>query len=365
MKNNKHGDRINAAVYARFSSDNQRDESIDAQLRAIEKYASDNGIHIVARYVDRAFSARFDKRPEFQRMIRDSEKGEFNMVLVHKLDRFSRNRYDSAFYKHILKNNGVRLQSVIEDFDDTPESIILESVIEGMSEYYSANLGRETMKGLKENAHKGIHTGGRPPLGYKVDPITKRIEVNEEEAGAVRLIFDMVSSGEKYSAVAEALNQRGYRTRNGNPFASPSIHEILKNQKYVGICIYNKRVSQSVANTSRKFKDESEWIVKDDVYPPLVTQEVFDNVQKRLAARKVSGQAHAKEVYLLSGKIRCGVCGCAYCGERKTNSKGTHSYSYFCNSRNKHTETKCSNPSIQRSVIETFVLEKLSEFVFD
>ncbi len=365
MKNNQPSKPINAAVYARFSSDNQRDESIDAQLRAIEKYASDNGIHIVARYIDRAFSARSDKRPEFQRMIKDSANGSFRMVLVHKLDRFSRDRYDSAFYKHVLKTNGVRLQSVIENFDNSPESIILEAVIEGMAEYYSANLGRETIKGLKENAHNGIHTGGRPPLGYKINPITKRVEINEDEAGAVKLIFDMVSSGEKYPAVAEALNQRGYKTRLGKPFSSASLHEILKNQKYVGICIYNKRVSQSVSNSSRKFKDKSEWIVRDDVYPPIVSREVFDDVQKLLAERKVSGQAHAKEVYLLSGKMRCGLCGCAYCGERKTNSKGTHSYSYFCNSRNKHLETKCHNPSIKRSVIETFVLEKLSELVFD
>lgn len=365
MKNSKPDDSVSAAVYARFSSDNQRDESIDAQIRAIEEYAAAHGIHIVERYIDRAYSARSDKRPEFQRMIKESANGGFRMVIVHKLDRFSRDRYDSAYYKHILKNNGVRLQSVIENLDSSPEAIILESVIEGMAEYYSANLGRETIKGLKENAHNGIHTGGRPPLGYKIDPVTKRAEINEEEAKAVKLIFNMVDSGEKYPAVASALNQRGYKTRLGRPFSSASIHEILKNPKYVGICIYNKRVAQSVANSSRKFKDESEWIIKNDVYPPIVSRQVFDNVQKLLAERKVSGQAHPKEIYLLSGKIRCGVCGSAYCGERKVNSKGVRSYSYFCNSRNKHLENKCKNPSINRAVIEQFVLQKLAETVFD
>ena len=225
MKNKKGNEAVNAAIYARFSSDNQRDESIDAQLRAIEDYASVHGIHIVAHYIDRAVSARSDKRPEFQRMIKDSASGNFRMVIVHKLDRFSRDRYDSAFYKHILKNNGVRLQSVVENFDNSPESIILESVIEGMAEYYSANLGRETIKGLKENAHNGIHTGGRPPLGYKINPVTKRVEVNPDEAKAVKLIFDMVNSGEKYPAIAAALNQKGYKTRLGRPFSSSSLHE--------------------------------------------------------------------------------------------------------------------------------------------
>ena len=208
MKSSEKNKSINAAVYARFSSDNQRDESIDAQLRAIEEYASGHGINIVAQYVDRAFSARSDKRPEFQRMIKESASGKFEIVIVHKLDRFSRDRYDSAFYKHILKSNGVRLQSVVENLDNSPESIILESVIEGMAEYYSANLGRETIKGLKENAHNGIHTGGRPPYGYKINPATKRVEVDEHESKAIKLIFEMVSNGEKYPAVANELNQR-------------------------------------------------------------------------------------------------------------------------------------------------------------
>ncbi len=363
MKVNKPNKTISAAVYARFSSDNQRDESIDAQLRAIEEYAEAHGIYIVERYIDRAFSARSDKRPEFQRMIKETARGKFRVVIVHKLDRLSRDRYDSAFYKHILKNNGVRLQSVVENLDNSPESIILESVIEGMAEYYSANLGRETIKGLKENAHNGISTGGRPPLGYKINPVTKRVEVDEEEAKAVKLIFDMVSAGEKYPAVAEELNKRGYKTRLGRPFSSASLHDILKNPKYIGICIYNKRVSQSVANSSHKFKDKSEWIIKDDVYPPLVNREVFDDIQKLFSKRKISDQSRAKEVYLLSGEIRCGICGSAYCGERKINSKGIRSYSYFCNSRNKHLETKCKNPSINRSVVEQFVLQKLADTV--
>lgn len=364
MKSQK-SETINAAVYARFSSDNQRDESIDAQLRAIEEYASKNGINIVERYIDKALSARSDKRPEFQRMIKDSNSGKFKMVIVHKLDRFSRDRYDSAYYKHVLKNNGVRLQSVVENFDNSPESIILESVIEGMAEYYSANLGRETIKGLKENAHNGVHTGGRPPLGYKINPITKRIEVDENEAKAIKLIFGMVYDGEKYSAVADELNKRGYKTRLGRLFTSASLHDILKNPKYIGVCIYNKRVSRSVANSSRKFKDSSEWIINDTAYPPIVSREVFDDVQKRLEERKVSGQSHSKEVYLLSGKIKCGICGGAYCGERKTSGKGVHSYSYSCNNRKKHPQFKCSNPSVNRSVLEQFVLQKLAETVVD
>lgn len=197
---------IDAAAYARFSSNHQRDESIDAQLRAIRDYAKNKGIRIVAEYVDKAFSARSDQRPDFQRMIKDAKEQRFQAVIVHKLDRFSRDRYDSAFYKHELKKCGVKLYSVVENINDEPESVIMESVLEGMAEYYSKNLGRETMKGLKENAYNGKHTGGLAPLGYRVDPVTKRVEIDPNEAGAVRMIFEMAASGAHYPEIVDKLN---------------------------------------------------------------------------------------------------------------------------------------------------------------
>jgi hypothetical protein len=116
---------------------NQRDESIDAQLRAAEEFAKANNFSIVKTYIDRAKSATSDRRPEFQNMIRDSASGLFDICIVHKLDRFSRDKYDSAVYKRKLRANGVRLVSILENLDGSPESVILESVIEGMAEYYS------------------------------------------------------------------------------------------------------------------------------------------------------------------------------------------------------------------------------------
>ncbi|WP_422448100.1 recombinase family protein [Thermoanaerobacterium sp. DL9XJH110] len=180
---------IKAAAYARYSSDNQSDSSIDAQLRAIEEYAARNNITIVKTYIDRAKTATTDNRPEFQ--INDSKLGLFNVVIVHKLDRFSRDRYDSAFYKRQLKKNGIRLISVLENIDDSPESIIMESVLEGMAEYYSRNLAREVMKGMKERAFLCQHLGGIPPLGYDVDPQSKKYVINEYEAEIVKTIFKM------------------------------------------------------------------------------------------------------------------------------------------------------------------------------
>ncbi|MDE5771425.1 MAG: recombinase family protein [Ruminococcus sp.] len=157
------------ALYARFSSDNQRSESIDAQVRAMSNFCKQNHWQIVATYTDEARSATTDNRPQFQQMISDSSKGIFEIVLVHKLDRFSRDRYDSAIYKKRLKKNNVRLCSVLERMDDSPESIMMESVLEGMAEYYSKNLSREVMKGMNETALQCKHTGGCTPLGYDLD----------------------------------------------------------------------------------------------------------------------------------------------------------------------------------------------------
>ena len=200
-----------AALYARFSSDNQREESIDAQLRAMREYCQRNKVVITSEYCDHARSATTDDRPEFQRMIHESKSCGFDLVIVHKLDRFSRDRYDSAYYKRELKKCGVSLVSVLENLDDSPESIILESVLEGMSEYYSRNLAREVMKGMRESALQCRAIGGHAPFGYKINPETKHYEINETEVDAVRMIFDDVLHGIGYSEIIHKLNAMGFR----------------------------------------------------------------------------------------------------------------------------------------------------------
>ena len=219
-------------LYARFSSDNQRTESIDAQLRAMKLYCKQHNYVIVDTYVDEAKSATSDKRPDFQRMISDSYNKTFDIVLVHKLDRFARNRYDSAVYKRELKKNGVIVCSVLENLDNSPESVMMEAVLEGMSEYYSQNLAREVMKGMKETALQCKHTGGKPPLGYDVDVNSKQLIINEEEADTVRLIFDMYSQGYGYSAILERLYKENRKTKKGQIFVKNSLYSILTNPKY-------------------------------------------------------------------------------------------------------------------------------------
>ena len=160
---------MTGVIYARYSSDNQREESIEGQLRECKEFAAKNGIEIVDTYIDRALSAKTDNRPDFQRMIKDSSKELFDTILVWKLDRFARNRYDSAHYKAILRKNGVKVVSATEIISDTAEGILLESLLEGMAEYYSVDLAEKITRGLTENALKCKFNGGTVPLGYTVD----------------------------------------------------------------------------------------------------------------------------------------------------------------------------------------------------
>ena len=359
---------LRAVAYARFSSDNQREESIDAQLRAIKKYCSEHEIVLLATYADRGISGTSDNRPEFQRLISDSEKGAFDMVIVHKLDRFARNRFDSAIYRRHLKQRGVRLVSVLENLQDTPESVILKSVLEGMNEYYSQNLSREVRKGLLENALACKVTGGHPLLGYSVDKETHKYIINEYEAEAVRIIFSMYVDGHSYSEIIAELNNKGYRTRRGDVFGKNSLYAILKNERYTGVYIY---VPDSIKNPTGKYArhgqyDENAVIRIPDGMPAIISEELFRKAQEKLAERQhKSARFSAKEEYLLSGKIVCGVCGNPYAGNsRKPRPDHPLYVSYKCTRRNQKVKT-CKNPEINRDKLEEMVPEYLSASLFD
>ena len=151
---------MTAVIYARYSSDSQREASIEGQLRDCKDYAEKNGITVVGTYIDRAYSAKTDDRPEFQHMIKDSAKKIFDVVLVWKLDRFARNRYDAVNYKHQLEKNGVHLVSAMEPISQGPEGIMVESMLIGMAEYYSAELALKVARGERENALQCKYNGG-------------------------------------------------------------------------------------------------------------------------------------------------------------------------------------------------------------
>lgn len=352
-----------AAMYARFSSDNQRTESIDAQIRAMKKYCQQQHWQIVATYVDEARSATTDRRPNFQKMIEDSSKNLFDIVLVHKLDRFSRNRYDSAIYKSRLKKNHVMIASVLERIDDSPESVMMEAMLEGMAEYYSKNLSREVMKGMNETALQCKHTGGCCPLGFDLDS-ERRLIINPHEAEAVRIIFEMYDSGHGYTDIINTLNDGGYTTKRGCVFGKNSIYEILANEKYTGTFVFNKASSKSNnKRNNHSYKDNDDVIRIENGCPQIISKELFERVQmRRIANKQNTGAYHSKEFYLLTGKIICGICGKRMQGNlRFSGGNKTRLATYRCSTLRK----LCKNKEVNKDYLDVYVVDLLRQKIFN
>lgn len=355
---------MNVAAYVRYSSDNQREESIDAQIRAINEYCAREGHVVIKIYADEARSATTDNRPEFQKMISEAASRKFGAIIVHKLDRFSRDRYDSAYYRRQLKLCDVRLISVLENLNDSPESIILESVLEGMAEYYSRNLAREVMKGMRETAYNCKHTGGIPPLGYDV-AADKSYTINVSESEAVKLIFNMYAAGSGYSPIIDACAEKGYKTKTGRPFGKNSLYSILSNEKYVGTYIFNKTERKIAGKRNgHRIKPEEEIIRIEGGIPAIIDKSVWERVRKRMGENKNTQASYkAKVVYLLSGKIFCGKCGSSMLGKTGKLGRDKTPYSYYeCGAR-KRTRS-CDMKPINSSFIDRLVLETLYNSMF-
>lgn len=358
---------LKAVAYCRFSSSNQREESIDAQLRAITRYIenSDGKYRFIDQYIDMALTGTNTDRPNFQRMLEDAKKGLFDVVIVHKMDRFSRNVRDTLNIESELAQYGVKIISVIEQFSDTPEGQLQQIIQLGVSQYYSSNLAREVMKGLRENAYKCLHNGGLPPLGYDVDSITKQYIINEKEAESIRIIFKKFLEGWSYRELAEYLNVLGYRTKIGNKFsANSSFYDILVNSKYKGEYVFGRSLSKpkqpGMKRSHRKNKDESEIIRVPNGLPAIIDEGTFEQVQKLLASRQRSkGASKAKEVYLVSGLIECGECGSAYHGSARIGGRNKQKYvSYRCSKRKK-IENPCQCKEINRTLLDSFIVNQL------
>ena len=342
------------ACYARYSTSMQREESISAQMRAMKQYCDDNGWIIVKRYVDQAYSATTDKRPQFQQMIADASNKEFDIVLVHKLDRFARNRYDSSLYKQKLRKNGVRLCSVLEHIDNSPESILLEGMLESINEFYSANLARESMKGMKENALQCLYNGGCTGLGYDVDN-TQHLVINAEEAKIVAMIFSLYLSGYNCNDIARILNEEGAVTKSGNPFKAFSVYGILKNERYTGVYIFNRTEAKGYDHkrNSHRSKPPEEIIRIEGGIPAIISREVWEAVQHKLQD-KSNRLKTAKVIYLLSSKIYCGICGKRMYGTIRYRSGAESFHEYMCNTP----RSNCSNhKEIDKISLERYVVD--------
>ena len=335
---------MTAVIYARYSSDNQREESIEGQIRECTAYAEKNGITVIKHYIDRALSAKTDNRPEFQQMIKDSEKRLFDIVLVWKLDRFARNRYDSAHYEYQLERNHVKLVSATEPISEGPAGIMVKSMLTGMAEYYSAELSEKVVRGMTENVLKGKYNGGTIPIGYTVDE-EKFFQIDPLKAPFVVEAFQRYNDGATMKELMNWLNDSGVTTNRNQKFTYNSIQTLLTNRRYIG---------------ENRFKD----IVMPDSIPVIIEKELFDSVQDKIAKNRRAPARHkAEDDYLLTTKLFCGMCGAMMFGECGTSrNKNVHHY-YKC-ANAKRTKT-CKKKTVRKEWLEDLVVNETMKMIRD
>lgn len=326
---------IPAVIYARYSSSGQREESIEGQLRECHEYAKRNGFIIIGEYIDKALTGKTDKRPDFQRMLRDCERGLFQAVICWKMDRFARNRYDSAMYKYKLKKNGVRIFYAKESIPEGPEGIILESVMEGYAEYYSENLSQNVKRGNYDSALE-LKTIGQTVFGLRKGP-DGRFEIDPATAPIVRRIFEEYAAGECAKDIYHRLNEEGYRTVRGGLFNKNSLRRILQNEKYIGVY---------------EFKD----IRVEGGIPAIVDKELFDKCQVLVKRYHRAPAAKRDTLFLLTSKLFCGHCGEPMTGDGGTGKSGQVYNYYTCNGRR---VKKCKKERAKKDWIERLVVDQL------
>lgn len=326
-----------AVIYCRYSSDSQTEQSIDGQLRVCEEYARSKDILILDTYIDRAMTGTNDNRPDFQRMMKDSAKRSFSIVLVYKFDRFSRNKYETAMHKKTLKDNGVKVVSATELVPDTPEGIIFESMLEGYAEYYSAELSQKIRRGNNESRRKGNLTGGKIPYGYKNE--NKKAVIVEEHAEIVRYIYERYSIGVYVKDIIAELTEKGVYNH-GKPFVRNTVYKILKNERYSGIYRHNGEVY-------------------DNIYPQIVPQETFAKVRAKVVKNQF-GKNSVEVVYLLRNKLKCGYCGQSVIAESGTAHNGEKKHYYKCRGR-KARLNDCKKAAVRKDILENIVLGNIIE----
>jgi DNA invertase Pin-like site-specific DNA recombinase len=323
---------LRAVIYARYSTDMQREESIEGQVKACTELAEKDGVIIVKVYADRAMSGRNDNRPQFQQMLKDAQAGLFDVLYVWKVDRFGRNRYEIILNKQKLKNRKIKIRYAKENIPDTKEGIILESMLEGMAEYYSANLAENVNMGMERNAENCQYNGGNIPFGYKV--VNKHFELDEITAPIVKKIFIDYVDGKKATDLARWLEEIGFKN-----YGRMNILRIIKNKRYTGRYIYT-------------MKDKE--ICVDGGLPRIISDELFELAQQRKEERKTLPNAGGKfATNSFSGKMICGHChkSVALTSTKTYDGKGHYHY-YRCTNRN------CKNKMFVKK-------QKLDKIIFD
>lgn len=328
---------MNAVIYARYSpGPRQTDQSIEGQVRDCMAYAKENNITVLKVYADKHISGSdFTHRAEFNHMIADSEKRQFEAVIVWKIDRFGRDREEIALNKIRLKRNGVRILYAKESIPDGPEGIILESLMEGLAEYYIEDLRQKVKRGQRESALKGKAVSGQAPYGYYIDE-DKHYQEKKEESWVVRYVFEHSSAGETATDILAQLQQLGVKNRKGESITKNGIYTMLRNRKYIGECTYDGIPIP---------------------IPALIDQKLWDSVHARMKHRPRKPAAFkAPERYLLSCRIFCGECGSLMVGESGRGKSGKIYHYYKCAAQKRKGGSDCTLKTYRKNDLENYVI---------
>ncbi len=351
--------RTPAALYARVSSDRQDVElSVAAQLRALRDYAKKNGYTVARQYVDEAESGRVADRPQFRKMIEEGSQpnSPFQVILVWKFSRFTRKREHAVAFKSMLRRKGIRVVSITEQADDTPTGRLLEAIIESVDEFYSENLAQEVTRGMRESASRGFFLASRAPFGYKRvkvrDGAKERptLEVDPATAPVVKEIFQSSLMGAGLKEICKELNDRGITNR-GRRWYKSGLAYLLRNEAYTGTAVWGRTV---------KGKKASDPVRVEEAWPALVSREVFDAVHQAMRSRapRVQRPGRVGSTYLLSGLLKCGVCGRAYIGQK---AKGGEFAYYICGTLYRDGAGTCEARYLNATRVEDFIVEKIRE----
>ncbi len=360
MKNQKHLQPLTpAALYARVSSDRQDvDLSVSAQLKELKKYAKANGYSVAREYVDEAESGRVADRPQFREMIEEGSKPKapFEVILVWKFSRFTRKREHAVAFKSQLRRKGIRVVSITEQAEDNATGRLLEGIIESVDEYYSENLAQEVVRGMREAASRGFFLGSNAPFGYrkvKVQDGAKErptLEVDPATAPVVREIFEKSLTGYGLKEICKTLNDRGITNR-GRRWYKGGLHYVLTNEAYTGTAVWGKTSKDGQA---------PDPVIVENAWPALMSRDLFEDVRQAMRERapKVQRPARVGSPYLLSGLLKCGVCGRPY---RAQGAKSGQFAYYICGTLFTEGAGTCSARYLNAPKLETFVVEKIRE----
>lgn len=321
---------MRGVIYARYSEGpRQTDQSIEGQVADCRTFAQQKGVDVIGIYADRHVSGKsVDGRDEFQRMMHDADRGLFDAVIVWKIDRFGRSREDIAVNKMRLRKAGVQLMYAREAVPDGPEGILMESLLEGLAEYYSADLRQKVVRGLRESAKKGRFVVGKLPHGYKKDA-DQHIIIDEPAADAIREVFRRHIAGAKTRELQEYLYRHGVTNRAGGMPSPSVVFRILRNERYLG-----------------RFSFDGIEIPA----PAIIDQETFDRAALYFKTSRNNAEGKAKVDYYLTGKCICGLCGSKMTAETGTGKSGMKYHYYKCRTKG------CELKPVPKDQLEELVL---------